>query len=100
MREFANSLATQHGLDVKAGKAVVELVHFGASKSAAVQLFMAEPPFAGTLPVFLGDDVTDEDGFAAANEAGGFGIAVGQRDSVAARFGLCDVAAVHQWLGL
>lgn len=99
-RDLAHSLADEHGLDVKAGKGVVELVNRGASKAAAVGLFMGEPPFVGSLPVFVGDDVTDEDGFVAASEAGGFGIAVGERHSETARFWLRDVTALHRWLGL
>ena len=34
------------------------------------------PPFAGRLPVFVGDDVTDEDGIAAAKALGGVGVRV------------------------
>lgn len=96
---FANTLAAEHGLDVKRGKCVIELVGQGANKGSAVEAFMAEAPFKGATPVFIGDDVTDEDGFAAATAAGGFGILVGARESVA-KFGLADPAAVHHWLGL
>jgi trehalose 6-phosphate phosphatase len=97
---FAGSLAVQHGLMVKRGKYVVELVPPGADKGAAVRAFMAEPPFAGACPVFIGDDVTDEDGFAAASELGGFGVLVGRHASSAARYALADPAAVVAWLGL
>jgi trehalose 6-phosphate phosphatase len=44
--------------------------------------------------------VTDEDGFAACSELGGFGVAVGSRPTKSARYGLADPAAVQQWLGL
>ena len=59
---------------------------------------MAEPPFAGTLPVFVGDDATDEAGFEAATALGGFGVAVGERPSVAARHLLGNCEAVRAWL--
>ncbi len=100
VRRFAAPLAEKFGLDIKPGKAVVELVHPGASKAVAVRAFMAEPPFAGALPIFVGDDVTDEDGFSAAAACGGFGLAVGERISEGARFHLASVAAVHNWLEL
>ncbi len=97
---FAGSLAEEHGLMVKRGKYVVELVPPGADKGAAVRAFMDEPPFAGACPVFVGDDVTDEDGFEAARELGGFGVLVGHRAATAARHALADPAAVAEWLGL
>lgn len=97
---FAEALARSHALEVKRGKSVIELVRPGASKAGAVRAFMQEPPFAGSRPVFIGDDITDEDGFAAAAEAGGFGILVGDRSPTAARYQLPDPAAVHDWLRL
>ena len=59
---------------------------------------MEEPPFIGAMPLFIGDDVTDEDGFAGVADYGGFGIAVGERHSERARYRLDNVAAVHHWL--
>ena len=50
-----------------------ELRPRGASKGTAVQALMARAPFAGRVPVFVGDDVTDEDGMDAAREFGGLG---------------------------
>jgi trehalose 6-phosphate phosphatase len=44
------------------------------SKATAVAGLMARPPFAGRMPVFVGDDVTDEAGMAAARAAGGLGL--------------------------
>jgi trehalose 6-phosphate phosphatase len=49
------------------------------------------------VPVFIGDDVTDEAGIRAASDLGGFGIRVGGGDSVA-RYRLDDPAAVHRYL--
>lgn len=98
--DFADELALAHGLQVKRGKFVIELVLPGADKGAAVRAFMAVAPFAGGLPIFIGDDVTDEDGFAAAEQLGGFGIRVGDPAPTRARYRLSDPAAVHAWLGL
>ena len=97
---FMVALAGQHGLVAKRGKMVVELVRPGADKGAAVDAFMALDPFAGATPVFIGDDITDDDGFAACLRRGGFGIAVGERESALARYGLADPTAVQQWLEL
>lgn len=98
--EFAAGIAQTHGLEVKRGKCVIELVLPGADKAAAVTSFMQIKPFAGTSPVFLGDDVTDEDGMRRARQFGGFGIVVGDRPSDNAKYGLASPAAVHHWLGL
>lgn len=67
-----------------------ELRPEGIHKGIAVRALMAAPPFAGRLPLFIGDDVTDEDGIAAAEALGGQGFLV--PDS----FG--SPAAVRTWL--
>jgi trehalose 6-phosphate phosphatase len=53
-----------------------ELRPNGADKGSAVRGVMARAPFAGRLPVFIGDDVTDEDGIAEAQRQGGAGLRV------------------------
>lgn len=78
------------------GDCVVELLPRATDKGDAVRAFLAEPPFRGRRPVFIGDDITDLPGFAAAREAGGHGIAVGRR--VAADYRLPNVEAVRAWL--
>lgn len=98
--EFAAGLARAHDLEIKTGKLVVELVRPGGGKACAVHILMQQSLFAASVPVFIGDDVTDEDGFAAANTLGGFGIAVGERKSAAARYHLQTIEDVHQWLKL
>lgn len=98
--EFASRIASREGLNVKRGKCVIELVGSGANKGSAVRALMEVAPFAGADPVFIGDDLTDEDGFAASAELGGFGVLVGERIGSAAKFSLGTPAAVHHWLGL
>ncbi len=53
-----------------------EVRPIGADKGSAVQAVMARAPFAGRLPVFIGDDVTDRDGMAVAEAMGGAGLFV------------------------
>ena len=81
-----------------AGKMVLEIAPAAHSKGAAIETFLKQEPFAGRMPVFLGDDVTDEDGFHAVNAARGVSIRVGEPQDSAAAYRLPDVAAVRPWL--
>jgi len=80
------------------GKCVVELTPRGYSKRGAIEAFMREAPFAGRTPVFIGDDVTDEDGFEAVNALGGYSVRVGDLAATAARFRFSSVSTVIAWL--
>lgn len=82
---------------VQLGKRIVELKPSGRDKGQAVGEFMAEAPFAGRMPVFVGDDVTDEHGFKVVNSLGGYSIKVGRGRS-SARWRLAGVEAVRAWL--
>lgn len=95
---LAQTLAAQHGLRVQHGKCMVELRALERDKGWAVRHLMAQPEHAGTTPVFVGDDITDEAAFAAAEELGGFGVLVGSPRQTAARYRLDDVAEVRSWL--
>ena len=77
---------------------VAELRTPGPNKGEAVTAFMAEPPFAGAVPVCIGDDLTDEPAFAAAGQAGGYGVLVGPARPTAARWRLDGVEDVLAWL--
>lgn len=79
------------------GKMVVEVKPRAASKATVVERFLTLTRFSGRTPVFVGDDATDEDGMRAAIAAGGYGVKVGEGDSVAG-FRLATVADVHAWL--
>ena len=95
---LAERLADETGLTLQAGNLVVELKTPGTDKGTALTAFMAEVPFNGSVPVMLGDDLTDEDGFRAASVLGGFGVLVGPPRVTAARYSLPDVEAVLAWL--
>lgn len=96
---MAARLAESHRLVVQPGKLVVELRSAGHDKGRAISAVAATPGFAGYPPVFIGDDATDEPGFAACAALGGAGILVGGARPSAARYRLDDVAAVRRWLG-
>ncbi len=96
--EAVGRLTPTDELIVQWGQMVAELRTPGPDKGDALAAFMAEPPFAGARPVFVGDDLTDEHGFAAASAAGGFGVLVGPPRATAARLRLDNVAAVFDWL--
>lgn len=83
--------------EVMAGKFVHEIKPSGRDKGLAIREFLSEAPFTGALPVFLGDDATDEFGFETVNGMGGHSIKVGPGGSVA-RWRLPDAAAVRRWL--
>ena len=80
------------------GKKVIELVGAAASKGTAIEAFMAEPPFHGRKPVFVGDDIPDEDAFAVVNRLGGHSVAVGVNRSTYASWRANDEAQVLRWL--
>ena len=95
VREAAEPLGDQ--VEVQDGKMVVELKPAGCDKGKAIADFMREPPFMGRVPVFLGDDVTDEYGFSVVNAMGGHSIKIGEGES-AARWRLQNPAAARAWL--
>ncbi|MBH1999801.1 MAG: trehalose-phosphatase [Sphingomonadaceae bacterium] len=96
--DLAAVLAAQHDLAIQRGKMLFELRPGGADKGSAVERLMRQTPMMGGVPVFIGDDVTDEEGFAAASELGGAGILVGPQRSTLAAYSLEQVAAVRHYL--
>ena len=85
------------GFELQRGKMVYEIKPGGTDKGTAVEAFMSEAPFSGRIPVFLGDDRTDEFGFEVVNRLGGYTIKVGEGESVA-RWRLPNPATARAWL--
>jgi len=83
--------------ELQAGKFVFEVKPSGKDKGTAIAAFMAEAPFAGRRPVFVGDDLTDELGFDLVNRTGGDTVKVGPGPTCA-RWRLANADAVRGWL--
>lgn len=84
-------------LEMHHGKFVYEIKGTGYDKGVAIERFMALPLFHGRIPVFIGDDRTDEDGFRAIGAHDGIAIKVGDGDT-SAPWRLEGPAEVHRWL--
>ncbi|WP_430391290.1 trehalose-phosphatase [Dyella sp. 20L07] len=86
------------GYEMQQGNMVIELKPEGMDKGKAVAGLLAGWPFNGRLPVYVGDDLTDEHGFATANLERGFSVRVGVREPSLARYSLPEPAAARAWL--
>lgn len=95
---LASGLARQHGLHLQPGKMMIEVRASGGDKGTAIRRVMQVPLMAGTRPVFIGDDHTDEPGFLAVQDLGGAGIRVGDGHDSAATYQLGKVDDVLNWL--
>jgi trehalose 6-phosphate phosphatase len=98
LRASLSAVARSLGFELLEGRSVFELKPATVNKGSALVDFMGEPPFAGRLPVFLGDDFTDEYALRATRDLGGMAIQVDDRIEGSAQFGLPGPQAVMQWL--
>jgi trehalose 6-phosphate phosphatase len=88
---FAGALAKRHGLFMQEGKMVAELKDPRHDKGQGIAALLAAPPFSGRVPVFIGDDRTDENGFLFVNAQGGISVRAGSAETVTqARYQLRD----------
>ena len=91
---MARIIVHQPQLELLHGKFVFEVKPAGVNKGVAIDAFMHEAPFAGRVPVFAGDDTTDESGFAVVQPRGGIAIKVGcgpEPGAAPARLAACGV---------
>jgi len=97
-RLMAEAVRGDEGFAVMNGDHIVEVHLAGMDKGRALAAFLVAEPFRGRVPVYLGDDTTDEFAFRAVKERGGIAIKVGTGPSEA-DYRLAGVDSVHRWLG-
>lgn len=97
-RALAQKIAAETGLVLQEGDMVEELRTPGPTKGDSVRAFMNAAKFAGAVPIFVGDDATDEHGFDAVRRLGGFGVLVGPPRNTHASYRLGGVDEVIAWL--
>ena len=97
--ELSRDIARRYGdaLVLQPGSKVFEFRTPGADKGAAIAAFMDEAPFTGRTPVYVGDDATDEAGFAEVNRRDGISIRIGHGASLA-KWRLSDSIALFDWI--
>ncbi|OJH44859.1 trehalose-phosphatase [Paracoccus sp. SM22M-07] len=96
-RVMQDMLQDNPGLMLQPSKMALELRPGGVGKDSALAGLMQRAPFAGRMPVFAGDDHTDEPAMRQAQALGGYAIKVGEGPT-AARHRLSDPDALAAWL--
>jgi len=101
-RALQRLVGESEGIALCRGKMVYELRDARITKGAAVEAFLEHPSFRNRLPIFIGDDVTDEDGFAAVERHGGIAMPVGDLAEGSPHADRCATfagpAEVRRWL--
>ena len=85
------------GLVLAEARLAYEIKSPGFDKGLAIAKFMSCPPFAGRTPIFIGNDATDDFGFAAVVDRGGLAYSVGERRPKALAM-FPDPGTVRRWL--
>lgn len=88
-KEFA--LATAHAAvealgseyRLQHGKAVAEILPSAAGKGKVIERFLHAAPYRGRRPIFVGDDLTDENGFKTVNARNGLSVRIGAGETIA-----------------
>jgi len=99
--EFVTSIAQENGLAVQPGKMVAEIKPKHFNKGTAIAQLLETAPFLGRVPVFFGDDLTDEMGFEAVNKLGGLSVHIGEGHlETSAKYHLKSPAELREHLRL
>lgn len=65
------------------GKAVAEILPSAAGKGKVIEGFLHAAPYRGRVPIFVGDDLTDENGFKTVNARNGLSVRIGAGETIA-----------------
>jgi trehalose 6-phosphate phosphatase len=90
------SLGSQ--FSVLMGKCVVEIRPRHLTKGSAMRRLMEQAPFRDRIPIFAGDDTTDEDAFEVVNGLGGISLRIGEQAPTAAKYRLASPDQLRSWL--
>ncbi|QDL94459.1 trehalose-phosphatase (plasmid) [Paroceanicella profunda] len=98
-RAAAEAVVAAHpGFALQRAKMAYEIHPAGVSKDRAVARLMDRAPFRGRVPVFAGDDTTDEPALGWVRAREGISVHVGDRPDTAAAWRLDSPAALRDWL--
>lgn len=97
MVEATLNLHRAVGIEIVEAHHVIEVKMVGFDKGTAISTLMKSRPFRGRVPVFIGDDTTDEDGFAAVQATGGRAYSVATHRA-RTTFTFADPRSVREWL--
>ncbi len=86
------------GYELQPGNHVLEFKPSGMDKGRAMVDLLGRSAFVGRMPIYLGDDLTDEHAFASTNRKCGVSVRIGTREPTLAHFTLPDPAAAEVWL--
>ncbi|MDD9911055.1 MAG: trehalose-phosphatase [Ahrensia sp.] len=92
-----DAFAGREDFEIMSGAMMWEARRSGVHKGVGIERLLAQAPYAGRVPIFIGDDVTDEDGHRAVNAVGGVSIKVGNGETCADHR-LGDVDSVYEFL--
>lgn len=99
LEAMAEAVKRTPGIELLHGKFVFDIKPAGITKGTAIQALMDRPPFRGRLPLFAGDDTTDEAGFSAVQSIGGDTVKIGAGASLAS-YRCPDPFTFRQWLAI
>jgi trehalose 6-phosphate phosphatase len=97
LRDAIARLVDSLPVEVMDAHFAIEIKARGCDKGGAIAAFLATPAFRGRIPIFVGDDTTDESGFAVVAERGGLAYSVGRRRGGAISV-FSEPRAVREWL--
>src|SRR5260221_12278537 len=100
LQQFIQTAIAENGEDMEMLQAQMafDIKRRSANKGHAVAWFMSRPPFRGRVPVFIGDDLTDEDGFAAVTARAGHAVQIGTARACVAPWHAPTPSDLRLWL--